>query len=511
MSVLVFLLLPALAMSVGWGFRGDYGHEAGAMVPGALVALAVCLASQRSDWWGRASVLGMLGAIGWAFGGQMSYGRIVGYTMHSSFWDVSYGFACLFVIGALWGGIGAGILALGVTRPRAELERLVGPVLAVLVAWLALDSTGVAEQLGDPWSTYDVDWVAAASALVVAGVYALAVPRARRACVLVGLLAGGWWLGFGLLTLGLGLRMTPPRSDNWAGCIGLFAGLLTYLVGTRNRAALMLTWYGLLAGGLGFLLGDFVQVLARAQWGPIGRCDALQHLDYWKWMEQLFGLVMGLGVAMGFWRLLRGGLRTWGEEAGNGLLGYAAPLFLLVVVPWLNLSKNVRNWTERGVIKEGLFGLDPAWWFLLVGILLAAMVVLAVVRHRRGGLALAPRSPLGRAQLLFLAILWLAVIAAFMQALPGMKSEGALFVHTTFWITAAACSLIVLALPRENGRSAPEGRAEPSPPAPRAPENLAWLPGTRWVAVWAVLLPLLILLLAQAAISTHEGPLPGWQ
>ena len=35
------ILLPALAMSVGWGFRGNYGHEAGAMVPGALVALAV--------------------------------------------------------------------------------------------------------------------------------------------------------------------------------------------------------------------------------------------------------------------------------------------------------------------------------------------------------------------------------------------------------------------------------------------------------------------------------------
>ena len=30
------IVLSALAMSVGWGFRGDYGHEAGAMVPGAL-------------------------------------------------------------------------------------------------------------------------------------------------------------------------------------------------------------------------------------------------------------------------------------------------------------------------------------------------------------------------------------------------------------------------------------------------------------------------------------------
>ena len=43
-SQVVGIILAALAMSVGWGFRGDYGHEAGAMVPGALLGLAICLA-----------------------------------------------------------------------------------------------------------------------------------------------------------------------------------------------------------------------------------------------------------------------------------------------------------------------------------------------------------------------------------------------------------------------------------------------------------------------------------
>ena len=69
------ILLVGLAMSVGWGIRGDYGHEAGAAIPGALLGLAVCLASGREDWWRRASIMGLCGAIGWAFGGQMSYGR----------------------------------------------------------------------------------------------------------------------------------------------------------------------------------------------------------------------------------------------------------------------------------------------------------------------------------------------------------------------------------------------------------------------------------------------------
>ncbi len=45
------ILLAGLTMSVGWGIRGDYGHEAGAMIPGALLGLAVCLAGGREDWW----------------------------------------------------------------------------------------------------------------------------------------------------------------------------------------------------------------------------------------------------------------------------------------------------------------------------------------------------------------------------------------------------------------------------------------------------------------------------
>ena len=122
------LALSALAMSVGWGFRGDYGHEAGAMVPGALLGLSIAMTSGRSDWIRRATLLAMLGAIGWAFGGQMSYGRIIGYTAHVSFPTVAYGYASLFIIGALWSGIGSAILALGVTESRSTLERFAGPL-----------------------------------------------------------------------------------------------------------------------------------------------------------------------------------------------------------------------------------------------------------------------------------------------------------------------------------------------------------------------------------------------
>ena len=84
-------------MSVGWGVRGDYGHEAGARIPGC-------------------------GAIGWAFGGQMSYGRIVGYTAAASFQDVTYGYGSLFVVGGLWGW-SAICITLGLLLGHTVMER----------------------------------------------------------------------------------------------------------------------------------------------------------------------------------------------------------------------------------------------------------------------------------------------------------------------------------------------------------------------------------------------------
>jgi len=39
------ILLCALSLSLGWGIRGNFGHEVGAMIPGALAAMAAVLMS----------------------------------------------------------------------------------------------------------------------------------------------------------------------------------------------------------------------------------------------------------------------------------------------------------------------------------------------------------------------------------------------------------------------------------------------------------------------------------
>src|SRR5437870_2225057 len=73
-------LLCALSLSIGWGIRGNFGHEYGAMIPGALAAIAAVLMSGREDWWRRVAYFGMFGALGWSFGRSISYMQVIAYT-----------------------------------------------------------------------------------------------------------------------------------------------------------------------------------------------------------------------------------------------------------------------------------------------------------------------------------------------------------------------------------------------------------------------------------------------
>src|SRR4051794_38443367 len=86
------ILLSALSLSIGWGIRGNFGHECGAMIPGALAALAVALLAGRADWVRRAPHFAMFGALGWSFGGSISYMQVIAYTHSGDSRSVAYGF-----------------------------------------------------------------------------------------------------------------------------------------------------------------------------------------------------------------------------------------------------------------------------------------------------------------------------------------------------------------------------------------------------------------------------------
>ncbi len=172
------VVLCAFSLSIGWGVRGNFGHEYGAMLPGCLTAIAICLMSGREDWRERVHYFAMFGALGWGFGGSISYMQVVGYTHMGSVPEIVYGFLMLFFIGFLWGGMGG----LGTALPAVvDKERLVAffkPLCWIFAAWFVLNMAlpfinDWQNQHAKTWSRhesplywFDADWIQAVSALI---------------------------------------------------------------------------------------------------------------------------------------------------------------------------------------------------------------------------------------------------------------------------------------------------------------------------------------------------------
>ena len=138
-------------------------------------------------------------------------------------------------------------------------------------------------------------------------------------------------------------------------------------------------------------------------------------------------MIMGIGVGLAFLRRVRPKQVSPAEDQSSRNLNTVGLLFLLPVMMWASLHKNVLNWAKAKHIPEHLFDIRAEWWFLIVGLILSA-----IVRRHRQGLPLAPSGDFGRGQLLFLVILWITVAGAFTQALPAMAGKGVFFVHVTF-------------------------------------------------------------------------------
>lgn len=440
-----YYLAAALSLWLGWGIRGNYGHEYGAMIPGALAALAVALMSGRPDWHRRAAEFAWLGALGWSFGGSISYMKVVAYTHSGHSPSVLYGFACLFVIGFLWAAPGAMGTALAAIAPRRFLADLVLPMSLVFVVWwlqgLAIEPA--LRSLGVDLFWFDTDWLAASLA-IGAGLAAVAIRRRLDdAGGLVLAMAIGWWLGFAVLVLGLDLHMTPPRGDNWAGGVGLTLGALVWLwrceFGQAVRAGLVCGFIG----GIGFASASMLKLVEvtsgfDTNWHSI--------------LEQTTGAFNGLALAIAMATLARSapppdevdappGTGRYRPDAGEFALG-----FVVLAIPYLNLRKNVEQWLRAHTVPETMAGMSVGAWFDLGSLLVALTFLALAVRHRRRPLAVVPASPLGRGQLLDVVLLWWIVAGNFDRIVVAFTPQR-LVTEGVLHAVALACTLVVLGWP----------------------------------------------------------------
>src|SRR5262249_4841362 len=119
------------------------------------------------------------------------------------------------------------------------------------------------------------------------------------------------------------------------------------------------------------------------RWGPFAETTIT---DTWKLTEESFGFLMGLGAAASAVALINGNLRPPEEDAPRSNSDQFAAFVLLIVIPWMNLRKNVRDWGTRYDIlpHHDVAGLAAWQWFFVVGLVFTAVGLYLLYRLRKG-------------------------------------------------------------------------------------------------------------------------------
>ena len=243
-SLLFFILFPALAMLLGWGLRGFIGGGPyGAMIPGAMVILSICMLLDVPPAFAAIAVV--FGTAGTAMGGEMTYGQTIGFLRNPA--TVWWGFAGTSIKGGVWGLISGLFIGLGLVHRRIKTQTIITGFLIFLIGFVI----GI-KLINDPKILYFSD------------------------------------------------PFNHPRKESWAGLLFGAIGLLGYLkikAGNEDfRIVVRFASYGLIGGALGFGLGS-LWITVGVQYGA-----HFLIIDWWKMMEFSFGLLLGGFLGYATWR-----------------------------------------------------------------------------------------------------------------------------------------------------------------------------------------------------------------
>lgn len=239
---LAYILLPGITMLLGWGLRGYIGGGPfGAMIPGAMVGMAVCLLLCVPASY--AAMVTVFAVVGVGIGGEMTYGQTLGFLRDVD--TVGFGTAGTTVKGSVWGLSSGLFLAVGLLHTRIE-KRIVNFGMLLFLVGMILGF----KLINDPKLIYFSD--------------PINTPRAESwAAIAFGaMLFLGW------------LRLKLPAGD--------FKVVLSFVL------------WGTLGGGIGFGLGG-LWIFLGAQLKLVG------FASWWKMMEFSFGLILGIALGWATW------------------------------------------------------------------------------------------------------------------------------------------------------------------------------------------------------------------
>jgi hypothetical protein len=230
-------LFVALAVGLGWGIRGDFGHLVGAMYPGAALALGLAYVSGQRSLFLWMPVLAALAAMGIGSGGRMSYALLHGYAQSDTLINYAYGFVTLFLQGSAWGTFGGALVGLMLERKPMRNGEWLGLIGSTLFA--------------------------------------------------------GWFTQFLVVDV-IGFGINPPRNSDSIGHMGAALGQLIWLACNNKPSGLRGAVLGYVGFGLGMaggrLLGNYANVL-QAEFGFT--------INHWNVMETSCGFIGGFIFCFG--------------------------------------------------------------------------------------------------------------------------------------------------------------------------------------------------------------------
>ncbi len=236
--MLTYIFLPALTMWLGWGIRGLFGHANGAMIPGALLGLAVSILLKGKRF--SAGLAVALTAVGFGFGADETTLQTAGYLMGTNpdhLVKLGLAYSGLALKGALWamlGGAGLGLALAAHLYSKRDIA--IGGLIMIVVFY------------------------------------------------------AGWWA----VNRPKLIYFSLDRPEIWCGLLLGGIALLTWLSarGGGTRLPLQCAAWAALGGGIGYPVAVTLAALGRHSAYAVG-------YDWWKLAETTFGAFMGAAVGLG--------------------------------------------------------------------------------------------------------------------------------------------------------------------------------------------------------------------
>jgi len=239
---LAYILFPGITMLLGWGLRGYIGGGPfGAMIPGAMIGIAVCLLLGLPARY--SALVTLFAVVGVGIGGEMTYGQTLRFLRDVD--TVGFGTTGTTVKGAVWGLSSGLFLSIGLLHARIE-KRIVGIGMLLFFVGMLLGF----KLINDPKLIYFSD------------------------------------------------RINKPRAESWAaiafGALIFLAWLRIKLPARDLKVVLSFVLWGTLGGALGFGLGGM--------WIFLGaQLKLVAFTSWWKMMEFSFGMILGTALGWATW------------------------------------------------------------------------------------------------------------------------------------------------------------------------------------------------------------------